>query len=135
MVGAEAFTTVSSTRDLMRDKATKYREKLKSAVPPFIPYIKVWQQDLIELQESSPDIVDGNLINFSKMRSVADVILSLESMQNGYYSLLPLDGVQKYLSGIGNDSFLEECEAINASVALEPAKIVADAVCPWVTST
>jgi len=125
------FAVLENSHNLFSSRAKQYREKLKSAIPPFIPFIGVWQQDLIELQENSPDIVDGNFVNFSKMQKVADIIFALEEMQNAFYSLLPIDRVQKYLSALPFEPF-DDSYAMNLSMALEPPKIAQGAICPWV---
>ncbi|CAI5700694.1 unnamed protein product [Peronospora effusa] len=59
----------------------------KEATPPLIPYMGVVIQNVIALQEY-PDRVEGDLINFKKIRSISSLIQRVLSFQKTPY-LLP----------------------------------------------
>ncbi|GMF15140.1 unnamed protein product [Phytophthora lilii] len=61
----------------------------KEATPPLIPYMGVVIQNVIALQEY-PDRVEGDLINFKKIRSIGFLIQRILSFQKTPY-LLPTD--------------------------------------------
>ncbi|KAG1690873.1 hypothetical protein DVH05_027475 [Phytophthora capsici] len=61
----------------------------KEATPPLIPYMGVVIQNVIALQEY-PDRVEGDLINFKKIRSIGYLIQRMLSFQKTPY-LLPTD--------------------------------------------
>lgn len=43
-----------------------YRSKLAQCVPPAIPHIGIFLNELVYISEKFSDVVDSNLINFSK---------------------------------------------------------------------
>ena len=59
----------------------------KEATPPLIPYLGVVIQNVIALQEY-PDRVEGDLINFKKIRSISSLIQRMLAFQKTPY-LLP----------------------------------------------
>ncbi|KAI9992399.1 hypothetical protein PInf_017801 [Phytophthora infestans] len=61
----------------------------KEATPPLIPYMGVVIQNVLALQEY-PDRVEGDLINFKKIRSIGGLIQKILSFQKTPY-LLPTD--------------------------------------------
>lgn len=71
----------------LRDTLTKYIcSKLSSKFiyfhsyrvdPPCVPYLGLYLSDLTFIEESSQDILEGDLINFSKMR----MVISFQSIQ------------------------------------------------------
>uniref|UniRef100_K3WPG2 Ras-GEF domain-containing protein n=1 Tax=Globisporangium ultimum (strain ATCC 200006 / CBS 805.95 / DAOM BR144) TaxID=431595 RepID=K3WPG2_GLOUD len=83
-------------RDLWHDlklhteKGARPLNKLtKEGTPPLIPYMGVVIQNIIALQEF-PDRVEGDLINFKKIRSIGGLISRFLSFQKAAY-LLPTD--------------------------------------------
>lgn len=55
-----------------------YREALKNAQPPVIPYLGVYLSDLTFVEDGNPDFID-NLINFSKRQLIYDTISKIET--------------------------------------------------------
>lgn len=52
----------------------RYREVLRDAVPPIIPYLGIHLTDLVFLDEGNPDLLpDTNLLNFWKVRACVRV--------------------------------------------------------------
>ncbi|KAE8998376.1 hypothetical protein PR001_g18369 [Phytophthora rubi] len=94
----------------------------KEATPPLIPYMGVVIQNVIALQEF-PDRVEGDLINFKKIRSIGYLIHRILSFQKTPY-LLPTDKrVLDYLCSPVPYMDSESCFA--RSLKIEPR--VADA--------
>ncbi|KAG6615464.1 putative ras-specific guanine nucleotide-releasing factor [Phytophthora cinnamomi] len=94
----------------------------KEATPPLIPYMGVVIQNVIALQEF-PDRVEGDLINFKKIRSIGFLIHRILSFQKTPY-LLPTDKrVLEYLCSPVPYIDSESCFA--RSLKIEPR--VADA--------
>lgn len=74
----------------LTEKGARPLNKLtKEATPPLIPYMGVVIQNVIALQEY-PDRVEGDLINFKKIRSIGYLIQRMLSFQKTPY-LLPTD--------------------------------------------
>lgn len=43
--------------------------------------------DLVFIEESTPDFIDGNLVNFSKLRMVSHIIRDLRNFQQIKYTI------------------------------------------------
>jgi len=55
--------------------------------------------DLVFLEDGNPDILpEGMLVNFSKMRMCANIIIELQQYQQTPYCLHPVPLIQEYLS-------------------------------------
>ncbi|KAL7679910.1 putative pleckstrin domain, VPS9 domain, ras-like guanine nucleotide exchange factor [Plasmopara halstedii] len=94
----------------------------KEANPPLIPYIGVVIQNVLALQEY-PDRVEGDLINFKKIRSIGILIQRMLSYQKTPY-LLPTD--KRVLEQICSTVAFSDGESCFArSLKIEPR--VADA--------
>jgi len=76
----------------------QYREVLRQSVPPVCPYLGLILTDLVFLDDGNPDVVpDTNLINFSKMILIANVIKEMQQKASSPYCLEKLDFLQSYL--------------------------------------
>ncbi|KAI9907834.1 hypothetical protein PsorP6_003454 [Peronosclerospora sorghi] len=94
----------------------------KEATPPLIPYMGVVIQNVIALQEY-PDRVEGDLINFKKIRSIGFLIRRVLSFQKTPY-LLPTD--KRVLEHICSSvPFVDGDSCFARSLKIEPR--VADA--------
>ncbi|KAG7378017.1 Ras-GEF domain-containing member 1B [Phytophthora pseudosyringae] len=94
----------------------------KEATPPLIPYMGVVIQNVIALQEY-PDRVEGDLINFKKIRSIGFLIQRILSFQKTPY-LLPTD--KRVLEHICSTvPFMDADACFARSLKIEPR--VADA--------
>jgi hypothetical protein len=126
-VGKDSFLVLKSLSDLM-DKAFKtYRVRLASATPPCVPYIGLWLTDLTFLDDGNPEFVEG-LVNFKKMRKLADTIMLIQQYQNDWYCLAPVEAIQTYLLDLPS---VGEQEAYERSTDVEPRDVTAHAQCEW----
>ena len=55
--------------------------------PPCIPYLGMYLMDLVFIEESTPDFLDGNLINFSKLRMVSHIIRDIRTFKQSKYTI------------------------------------------------
>ncbi|TMW65628.1 hypothetical protein Poli38472_008270 [Pythium oligandrum] len=69
--------------------ARALNKPMRDATPPMIPYLGVVLQNVIAIQEF-PDRVEGDLINFKKIRVLGALMRKFQSMQTSPY-LLPTD--------------------------------------------
>ena len=130
-MGKENYTNFIGFRRLMDQSFKEYRQRLKIVKMPSIPYLGLWQTDLTFLSDGNPDRVEGGLINFKKMKKVADTILLVKQYQNEQYCFEPLDQVQHYLLNIPE---ISEDEAYEKSLLIEPRSLTATAQCDWMDS-
>ena len=121
----EQITPFTETNHLMEKSFKNYREALVTVNPPCIPYLGLWQTDLTFLSDGNPDRVEGNLINFKKMRKVADTLLLIQQFQNDVYCFLPANEIQEFIL-TKYQSAISEDDAFNMSVQLEPRELVAN---------
>lgn len=78
----------------------EYREKLRQANPPCIPFLGVYLTDLTFIEDGIASIVkNSNLINFAKRTKTAEVIRDIQQYQNVPYSLNPVPDLQEYILG------------------------------------
>lgn len=76
----------------------EYREKLRLANPPCIPFLGVYLTDLTFIEDGIASIVKtSNLINFAKRSKTAEVIRDIQQYQNVPYSLIPSLELQDYI--------------------------------------
>eukprot|EP00011_Vannellida_sp_DIVA3-517-6-12_P004746 CAMPEP_0114636138 /NCGR_PEP_ID=MMETSP0168-20121206/16836_1 /TAXON_ID=95228 ORGANISM="Vannella sp., Strain DIVA3 517/6/12" /NCGR_SAMPLE_ID=MMETSP0168 /ASSEMBLY_ACC=CAM_ASM_000044 /LENGTH=787 /DNA_ID=CAMNT_0001847851 /DNA_START=1 /DNA_END=2366 /DNA_ORIENTATION=- len=126
-VGKDSFMVLKDLSSLMDKSFKTYRVRLASATPPCIPYIGLWQTDLTFLDDGNPEFIEG-LVNFKKMRKLADTIMLIQQYQNDWYCLTPVESVQKYLLDL---PALDEQEAYDRSTDVEPRDVTAHAQCEW----
>jgi len=75
-----------------------YREALKSAPSPTLPYLGLFLRDLTFIEDgNSSYVVAENEINFLKMRMLAKVFKSIDSYQQCKYIFTPVPQIQHYL--------------------------------------
>lgn len=104
---------VSSAKSFKR-----YREVLHGVNPPCVPYIGVYQTDLIFIDQGNPDtLADGQLINFDKWRRTADVIRELVMYQEPY-NLVAVASIQNFLSTCNSE--LDDKTLFAHSLEIEP---------------
>eukprot|EP00727_Mastigamoeba_balamuthi_P001078 m51a1_g10968 putative mis5 protein (1716) ;mRNA; r:253454-262202 len=97
---------------------TAYREALRSANPPCVPYVGVSLSDLTFIEEGNPDTLEnGAYVNFSKCKLVATAVQDLLQYQNVPYNLTKVEPVAQWLLSIENAS---EKECFDMSLQAEP---------------
>jgi len=74
-----------------------YRETLRKATGPCVPYMGVFLQDLTFIEDGNPDFVKGTeLVNFEKRVMVSKVISEIQLFQQLPYCLLPQEDIQRF---------------------------------------
>lgn len=73
------------------------RKELSNCSPPCIPYIGVFQTDLVFLEDGNPDFVNG-LINFTKRHKMAAVIMEIQTYQHAPYNIKEVPYLKEVLS-------------------------------------
>jgi son of sevenless-like protein len=96
----------------------QYRDTLHTVNPPCVPYIGVYQTDLIFIDQGNPDTLnDGRLINFDKCRRTAAVIRELVMYQLPY-NLVPVASIQNFLTTAAETA--DDKALFAASLEIEP---------------
>ena len=78
------------------------REALRSVDMPCIPYLGMFLTDLTFIEDGNSDSTKEGLINFTKRRYVAQVILEIQQYQQIGYCLNPVRIIHQYLSAFRN---------------------------------
>jgi hypothetical protein len=74
--------------------------------------------DLALIEESTPDFIEGTMINFSKLRMISHIIRDIRNFQHSKYTIHHNRKVCEYLLYIEN--LLTPDEAYNKSLTIEP---------------
>ena len=75
---------------------------LEKCAPPCVPFLGIFQQQLVAVEEGSPDTikpkVEGGmpLINFAKRRKISEIIRKIQTYQIGSYDFEPPKEVAAY---------------------------------------
>ena len=106
-----------------------YRQALRQARPPCIPYLGVYLTDLTFLEEGNPDTVkidssaDGGeplvLINWPKHERYAATLAEIRSYQKTHYNLATCCALQTYLTTQMPNFVLDSNEQYDRSLQLE----------------
>ena len=95
-----------------------YRSILDRTTPPCIPYLGMFQKDLIFMNDGNPNQI-GGLINFSKRSRVFEIVLDISLCQYGDYGALQHN--TKFLTWVMNDAhMLSEKEQFLWSRRIDP---------------
>lgn len=93
------------------------REALRNCDPPCVPYLGFYLTDLAFIEEGTPNYNDAGLVNFSKMRMVANVIQEIRSYQQASYKVNPEEKVIAYI--MSSELVLCDEELYKLSLQLE----------------
>jgi len=96
------------------------REALRSCDPPCVPYLGYYLTDLAFIEEGTPNFNDAGLVNFSKMRMIANVIQEIRTYQQTPYKVKQIDKIITYL--LANDCVHSDEELYRLSLQLEPRR-------------
>ncbi|KAL1916088.1 uncharacterized protein VTP21DRAFT_6092 [Calcarisporiella thermophila] len=98
----------------------EYREVLRLAVAPCVPFLGVYLTDLTFITDGNPNsLKPANLINFSKRAKTAEVIREIQRYQLMSYNLAAVPELQQFLRGWLQSSRPVE-ELYPLSLELEP---------------
>jgi len=76
-----------------------YKSKQETTLPPCVPYLDVFLEELSFLDSQNPDVGKGGIINFSKHRKMSRVIRHLVQYQDTPFEMQPLEIIQDSLLG------------------------------------
>ncbi|KAH3744162.1 Ras guanine nucleotide exchange factor Q [Pelomyxa schiedti] len=94
-----------------------YRETIRKANPPCIPYLGVYLSDLTFIEEGNPDSLEGGYVNFAKFKMVAAVIQEVQNYQQKPYNFTRVDSIIKMLNNVKS---LSETQCFDLSLQAEP---------------
>jgi len=94
-----------------------YRNQLRIASGPVIPYLGQYLSDLTFIEDGNPDTLDNGYVNFEKCQMVAKAILNMKQFQDAPYNLEAIDSVQEWISTWKS---LSEKEIFDMSLIAEP---------------
>ncbi len=77
---------------------------------------RIYLTDLVFIEDGTPDTVDDGLINFSKLRKLAESIREIQQYQQGIYYLSSVPRMRELLL---NYQELDENEAYSLSLKCE----------------
>ncbi|KAK5081926.1 cell division cycle-related protein [Exophiala xenobiotica] len=109
-------TLIASTKNFSR-----YREALREAQPPCIPFLGVYLTDLTFIEDGIASVVKNNteLINFTKRTKTAEVIRDIQQYQNVPYTLTEVPELRDWiLDNMRQASDVHEM--YNKSLQIEP---------------
>lgn len=98
-----------------------YREVIKEAIEPCIPFIGCFQKDLVYVQEKYPNQING-LHNFEKFKSCVDLIKLLERFQNERYPFTKNKTIKKLITDFPEIPETIEMMKISASIEKKDKK-------------
>ncbi|KAL2821836.1 ras guanine nucleotide exchange factor domain-containing protein [Aspergillus cavernicola] len=75
-----------------------YRDALRRAMPPCIPFLGLFLKDLVFIEDGNPGLTPEGLINFSKYSMLSSTIHGAHRFQEAPYSLRPVPELQEYLA-------------------------------------
>eukprot|EP01027_Heterolobosea_sp_BB2_P023237 GEZU01034394.1.p2 GENE.GEZU01034394.1~~GEZU01034394.1.p2 ORF type:complete len:121 (+),score=50.83 GEZU01034394.1:102-464(+) len=102
----------------------RLREEYIRCPPPCIPYIGMWLTDLTFIADGNKDTVGpNNLINFSKRRYFAKVMMDMRVLQQSPYQFERVPALLKFISTevLIKQSWSDD-KLYEASIAIEPRK-------------
>jgi len=96
-----------------------YREILKNASPPCVPFQGVYLTDLTFMEEA-PDFLEKDVINFRKMVLVGDVLNDIQKFQKVKYVFLEVPCIKEYFTQ--HITSLDDKQLHEVSRKIEPKK-------------
>ncbi|KAJ5761348.1 hypothetical protein N7533_003387 [Penicillium manginii] len=96
-----------------------YRETIRAAVPPCIPFLGLFLKDLTFIEDGNPGLTSDGLINVQKYTMLASTIQDVQRFKEAPYCLQPVPELQEYLA-TKLQSALELHELWPRSCELEP---------------
>lgn len=96
----------------------KYREDIEKFELPVLPYIGLFLQDLLMIEEiPTKSKADPNLINFQKMHKFCLVIRKIQRFQSTRYNLKQITVIKQWLTEVA--SVMNEAELESSSRTAE----------------
>jgi len=99
----------------------QYRETLRIANPPCIPFLGVYLTDLTFIEDGIPSHIKGSeLINFAKRTKTAEVIRDIQQYQNVPYGLNPVPEMQEWIAENMRSAGTSDDDMFAQSLKIEP---------------
>ncbi|KAH3762319.1 Ras guanine nucleotide exchange factor Q [Pelomyxa schiedti] len=95
-----------------------YRDAVRRANPPCIPYLGVYLSDLTFIEEGNPDTTEAGLVNYCKFAMVAGVIQELQRYQQQPYNFAKVESIYTFLNQ--HVKGVSEKECFDLSLIAEP---------------
>jgi len=95
-----------------------YREHLRNAPRPFIPFQLIYLSDLTFMEEA-PDTLTNGTINFHKMGLIGTLLNDIHQFQMVKHTFTPVPSIQEYITLA---SALDEEQLYTISKTIEPRK-------------
>lgn len=85
-------------REMMSSDANHkaYRDCLRNARPPCVPYLGIQLTDLVFVDDGNTDM-EGDMLNFVKMKFASGIIYSMEKFKQRSYAFHPVSDIQTYV--------------------------------------
>ncbi|CAF0918598.1 unnamed protein product [Adineta steineri] len=99
-------------------KFKNLRDTLTKVDPPCVPYLGLYLSDLTFIEESSQDVSETDLINFSKMRMKTHIISEVRRFQSATFKIKHNPRICAYL--LNTSRLLSEDQCYVLSLKLEP---------------
>ncbi|CAG8921850.1 unnamed protein product [Penicillium salamii] len=96
-----------------------YRETLRVAVPPCIPFLGLFLKDLTFIEDGNPALTPEGMINFHKYTMLATTVQDVQRWKEAPYCLQPVPELQEYFTKQLH-SAVELHEMWDKSCELEP---------------
>jgi len=102
LVPNKQVETFKSLEDLMdcRGNFARYRQTLASCDTPVFPYFGIFLRDCTFIDIGNESYVQGDYVNFEKMKLKGDVIRSFQRFQRSSYHFSAIHSLQNYLMNI-----------------------------------
>ncbi|KAF2198072.1 ras GEF [Delitschia confertaspora ATCC 74209] len=133
-VNARVMGTLEGLRKLMGSTKNfaEYRDALRAANPPCIPFFGVYLTDLTFIEDGIPSLVKKtNLINFGKRAKTAEIIRDIQQFQNVPYPLQPVPELQDYIL-TNMQSAKDVNDMYETSLQVEPREREDEKIARWV---
>ncbi|OLY80844.1 Son of sevenless-like protein [Smittium mucronatum] len=99
-VSSNSAIIFEKLKDVMKNvrNYSNYREILKMATPPSIPYVGLMLTDLTFIEDGNPEYYNNEegVINFSKYKQVSDIIMQIQLFQCTPYSLIQVNEIMEF---------------------------------------
>ena len=96
-----------------------YRTTVHTTQPPLVPYLGIYMQDMVFIEDGNPDLLQNGQINFQKRRLYADVMKEMQQYQQTPYNLEVVPEIVEFMD---KAEILNDSELYEKSLILEPRK-------------
>jgi len=80
------------------DHYKAYKTKQETTIPPCVPYLDVFLEELSFLESQTPDVGKGGIVNFGKLRRMSRLIRHLVHYQSTPFTEFPtMEPIQELL--------------------------------------